>query len=93
MVESMTRRTLWRRIKGALKLRYGTHDNDQMKEESLFYGKKENCSGCTACYAICPVHAITMLEDEEGFYYPFIEKEKCVTCGKCVKICPNHQQP
>ena len=43
----------------------------------ILYEKKENCSGCTACYAICPKEAISMVEDEEGFEYPHIgEKMK-----------------
>ena len=31
---------------------------------------KVNCSGCTACYAVCPQSAIEMKLDEEGFKYP-----------------------
>lgn len=92
VVESMTRRTLWRRIKSVLDLRDSTQEDRQLKDGSLFYGKKEDCSGCTACYAVCPVHAITISEDEEGSYYPSIERERCVACGKYVQICPNHQQ-
>lgn len=26
--------------------------------------RKEDCCGCTACYAICPKYAIKMVEDE-----------------------------
>ena len=40
----------------------------------ILYEKKENCSGCTACYAICPKEAISMVEDEEGFEYPQIQQ-------------------
>ena len=50
--------------------------------------KKDNCTGCTACVNICPKDAITMVEDEEGFYYPKINKEKCINCNLCKKICP-----
>ena len=30
---------------------------------------KENCTGCAACYSVCPVHCINMNRDEEGFLY------------------------
>ena len=49
---------------------------------------KKDCCGCTACMNICPVNAIIMKEDEEGFLYPFVDKEKCIDCGLCEKICP-----
>lgn len=49
---------------------------------------KEQCSGCGACENICPVNAIQMVADNEGFYYPSIDLEKCVKCKKCEKICP-----
>ena len=51
--------------------------------------KKRDCCGCGACYNICPVNAITMEWDEEGFYYPGVDTEKCISCGKCVKACPS----
>ena len=50
--------------------------------------KKELCTGCNACYSICPVHCISMQEDQEGFLYPAIEKEKCALCKKCETACP-----
>ncbi len=50
--------------------------------------EKKNCCGCTACMHICPVDAIGMREDEEGFVYPSVDKEKCIECGKCVAVCP-----
>ncbi len=36
---------------------------------------------------ICPVSAISMAEDEEGFFYQSIDTEKCIDCGKCEKAC------
>lgn len=49
--------------------------------------EKEKCCGCTACYHICPVGAIKMAEDCEGFLYPEIDKEKCIGCNKCDMVC------
>lgn len=50
--------------------------------------RKENCYGCTACEASCPVKAITMSADEEGFSYPTVDLTKCIDCDKCVRVCP-----
>lgn len=50
--------------------------------------KLEDCCGCTACYSICPVNAISMNRDCEGFLYPSIDLLKCVKCNKCEKVCP-----
>ncbi|KGK86737.1 Coenzyme F420 hydrogenase/dehydrogenase, beta subunit C-terminal domain [Clostridium sp. HMP27] len=52
------------------------------------YSKKENCSGCSACFNACPTKAIHMEPDQEGFLYPVIDQALCVDCRKCVNICP-----
>lgn len=49
---------------------------------------KYDCCGCTACYSVCPVNAISMLEDEEGFKYPTINLNMCINCNKCIQVCP-----
>lgn len=58
------------------------------KNVPILYHRKEECCGCTACYAICSRNAITMEEDEEGFKYPVIDSSKCIGCCRCVKVCP-----
>lgn len=58
------------------------------KEVPILYYRKEECCGCTACYAICPKQAISMVEDQEGFSYPQINGKKCVRCYKCIRVCP-----
>lgn len=48
---------------------------------------KVDCCGCTACEEICPVHAIKMEVDQEGFYYPVQNEDKCIHCGLCDRVC------
>lgn len=48
----------------------------------------KKCSGCTACKTICPVNAIKMIPDDEGFEVPVINKDICIDCGACIKVCP-----
>lgn len=49
--------------------------------------EKRNCSGCFACYNICPKKCITMEYDEEGFAYPKIDNRECIHCHKCEDHC------
>lgn len=58
------------------------------KKIPILFDSKDNCCGCTACYAICPKSAISMVKDEEGFEYPYIEKTKCIKCKMCLSVCP-----
>lgn len=49
---------------------------------------KDSCCGCGVCMATCPVQAIEMIIDEEGFEYPIIDIKKCIQCNKCNIVCP-----
>lgn len=51
----------------------------------------EECNGCTACKSICPVNAISMQVDAEGFKIPVIDEEKCINCNMCIKVCPTEK--
>ena len=58
-----------------------------MKELPILFENKSECCGCGACFNICPVKAISMQEDEEGFDYPSIDEDKCIRCYNCVDVC------
>lgn len=49
--------------------------------------RKHECYGCYACKEICPVDAIVMEEDKEGFRYPVVDEDKCIDCVLCNKVC------
>ena len=54
---------------------------------------KKTCFGCEACVQICNQNAISMIEDSEGFRYPFINTTSCIDCGRCRKVCPHDNMP
>lgn len=53
------------------------------------YDFEEYCCGCSSCHDACPVGAISMKPDKNGFYMPQVDKEKCIDCGLCERICPH----
>lgn len=51
------------------------------------------CTGCMACVNVCAHHAISVVQDAEGFYRPHIDETVCVDCGLCQKTCPINHHP
>ena len=49
-----------------------------------------DCSGCTACCAICSFGAIHMAADSKGFYKPHINEKLCIHCNQCIRVCPQN---
>ncbi|ADQ14628.1 4Fe-4S dicluster domain-containing protein [Halanaerobium hydrogeniformans] len=47
------------------------------------------CSQCQKCLSICPVNAISEIEDEEGKKI-VVDKELCLGCGVCLRTCPEN---
>lgn len=53
-----------------------------------------HCTGCGACFSVCPRDAITMKRDQEGFAYPAVNADTCIHCGRCTAVCPPlHPRP
>lgn len=51
------------------------------------YNSPYECCGCGTCCVSCPVSAIIMQEDDEGFLYPAVKADICIGCFKCLKVC------
>ena len=45
--------------------------------------KDEVCTGCGGCIDLCPVIAISMINDKA-----VVNNETCTECKICVKVCP-----
>ena len=54
--------------------------------KSIVNVSKFDCTGCGACVNACPVDAIKMEYDNDGFMYPVVS-DSCIDCGKCSKAC------
>ncbi len=45
--------------------------------------RKDECINCGACEVVCPVEAISEVNEKR-----WINPEKCVDCGACAQECP-----
>lgn len=57
-------------------------------EKNNLNKKTFECTGCFLCEYICPVKAIKIEVDSEGFYQYNIDESKCIECEICIKKCP-----
>lgn len=60
----------------------------QKENISKLVSANKGCFGCGACRNICPVNAIDMGYDDDGYLIPVVNNEKCVACGRCHQVCP-----
>lgn len=65
----------------------------QFTKEKLKWGDSmladaKYCTGCSACYNVCPKDAIIMKGDTHGFLHPIIQDSLCIQCKKCQTVCP-----
>ncbi len=59
-----------------------------MIDKNISFIDAKECTGCSACYNICPHGAITKHFSKEGFFQPKIKKDECLNCGLCISVCP-----
>lgn len=45
-----------------------------------------HCYGCGICAISCPLNAIHIKYNEDGFLYPHVDSS-CVNCGICLNVC------
>lgn len=61
-----------------------------MKPENIGLVIKKNlCTGCGTCVALCPSNSIVMkMNIQKGINIPEVDNKKCKLCGLCLSICP-----
>ena len=47
--------------------------------------RKDSCTFCGLCEAVCPSKAILVHKEEQNLSF---QEDTCIYCGKCVKSCP-----
>ena len=47
----------------------------------------DKCTGCGACISACPKNALSLVANEEGFYYPKLDATACIKCHLCDNSC------
>lgn len=71
-----------------IKCRYREHTGKRAWFDGMIqFDFNKECYGCGLCAEICPVGAIRMVENKEGFKVPVVDTVKCVGCNKCDRFC------
>lgn len=46
------------------------------------------CTACNSCVVSCHKKALTLRQNQEGFFYPVINEDLCNECKACISVCP-----
>ena len=63
-----------------------TTNDDKSQDKSICAVKQ--CCGCGSCASVCPVNAISIKINNDGFQHYIIDRTKCINCGMCQNACP-----
>ncbi len=64
-----------------------------MNNTTMISLPEDQCTGCGACYKICPKNAISMESADDGHLYPKIDEKRCIRCKRCMQSCHALQSP
>ena len=84
--EKVIRRGI-RILRGFVKCKNKLSYLNYQEEDEKRFEIKALCCGCGVCKDACPVQAISMRLDEEGFRYPVVNESLCIHCNACTKVC------
>ncbi len=70
---------------------YSLNELEEVETQNI-YTYNSLCCGCGSCKDVCPVSAINIKMNEQGFYQSFVDDTLCMNCGKCISVCPVQQR-
>ena len=71
---------------------FSDNNSQSSKREKTLQIKKEDCTGCLACVAVCPANAINIEIDSKGFSVPKVNEDLCLHCNLCNRTCPINKE-
>ena len=61
------------------------HNPESFSTDAELLFRREKCTSCGACTAVCPNGAHEIEADGTHVF----DRAKCAACGKCAEVCPN----
>lgn len=62
-------------------------ERTKVKQSTRIMQQNQLCCGCGACASVCPVNAINICRNDNGFFAAEVNSN-CIGCAKCKKACP-----